>query len=272
VDDTAARTGVAQARGFVEQTTPWGTVVTLDGHTTTQADGPVVPRFFLDLPAQAQQQPRGVLFTGGTVITRTLDAVIDQPVNEYAPATGEPAAPTGRIPALPVTRQPAHHRADGSATLALTLGQYDGATGVMHLFRTLEYDAYFSDADDTVGPTITAIAGYHDTATNAAHFKVEADDPSAVERVYITYTLHDGDWFGFDLGYDAAMHKWVGQPQRTIRGASYAVQAVDTAGNVTLAARKGGYFRLPAGTFAPTASPTPPVVYLPLVTAAPEGP
>jgi hypothetical protein len=90
---------------------------------------------------------------------------------------------------------------------------------------------------------------------------VEANDPYTVTRVLVAYTTGNGTWSSFDLGYHPAAHKWAGVLPG-ISNASYYVQAVDSAGNVTAISRKGGYFGLaqvdlPAEHW---------FVYLPLVT------
>jgi hypothetical protein len=233
---------VAGAGGFQQVTTDWGSYYRLDGHTSTQTNGPLQPRIYVNLIPPEAQSLRGAVFTSGTYITTTIDPVIDVAVNEYALADQEPAFTTeGLYPPLPFVLRGNETLSSSHATLAVALGQYADATQI--LYTDVSYDVYFSDSPDHVGPTITWVDGYYNTLADQAAFKVEATDPMTVTQVLISYTTGAGTWSSFDLAYNSATHKWTGTVPG-VRGAQYYVQAVDGAGNVTIVVRKGGYFRL----------------------------
>ena len=98
------------------------------------------------------------------------------------------------------------------------------------------------DFDLTVAQVLTTS---DDRRTNQATFKIEATDPLTVTRVLAQYTLGDGTGKILDLTYNAQSRKWSGMTTG-IRGATYAVAAVDSVGNATAITRRGGYFDLPA--------------------------
>jgi hypothetical protein len=124
------------------------------------------------------------------------------------------------------------------------MGQYDPNSHVQRLYDRVRYDVYFSTSTDLFGPTITSIDGYYNTQISRAAFKVEANDSLTVTRVLVAYTTGNGSWSSLDLTYSNTTQKWSGSLPG-IRGATYYVQAVDSAGNATAVSRKGGYFSLP---------------------------
>lgn len=232
----------AAVAGFQQVTTDWGTYFRLDGHTNTQAGGPIQPRIYADLTPPTGQRLRGAVFTGGRFVTATVDPVMAAPMNEYTPVQREPEFATEDFyPPVPFVLHGNDTLSTRQATLAVVLGQY--ADGVQRLYTDVQYDVYFSALDDTVGPTITWIDGFYNTRTEQATFKVEATDPMTVTRVLIAYASGPGSWSSFDLAYNPDTHKWSGMLPG-VRGAQYYVQAVDGAGNATAVTRKGGYFRL----------------------------
>lgn len=236
----------SQAVGFAPVSTDRGTFYQLDGHTNSLSNGPTQPQFYVKLAPPPQQQFRGVVFTGGTYYTQTIDPVIDVPLNEYITATTEPAFETsGFYPPVPFTLRGSDTISRTDASLAVVMGQYDSDSSVARLYNNVQYDLYYSLSDDQTGPTITWIDGYYNTRSAQATFKVEASDPSNVVRVLVAYTTGNGTWASVDLVYNAGTHKWAGTLPG-LRNASYYIQAVDGAGNATAVSRKGGYFGLAA--------------------------
>jgi hypothetical protein len=252
----------ASAAGFTQVSTSWGTYYQLDGHTASQADGPIQPQVYADLIPPAGQRLRGAVFTAGRYITVPLDPVINAPLNEYITVTAEPDfRSAGYYPPLPFVLRGNDAISRTDSTLAVVLGQYDSASSVERLYTDVQYDVYFSALDDQSGPIITSIDGYYNTRTGQATFKVEVSDPLTVTRVLIAYSTGAGSWSSFDLTYNRASYKWAGALPG-VRGAQYYVQAVDSAGNATAVTRKGGYFSLDdVGSLATTTRKT----YLPSV-------
>jgi hypothetical protein len=235
----------AKADGLVPVSTAWGDYFQLDGHISTQSNSPILPRLYVHLVAPAPQQSlRGVVFAGGSYYTSTIDPVIDVAVNEYVTVTGEPAFQAdGFYPPVPFLLQTNDVISRPDSALTVVMGQYDSASAVQRLYNDLQYDVYFSTSTDQTGPTITSIDGYYNTRASQATFKVEANDPFTVTRVLVAYTTGAGSWSSLDLNYNNVTYKWSGSLPG-MRGASYYVQAVDSAGNATAVSRKGGYFDL----------------------------
>lgn len=242
---SAAATGSStQMTGFAQISTTWGSYFQLDGHVNTQSDAPIQPRLYVRLVPPTGQQLRGVVFTGGSYYTTTIDPVIDVATNEYLTVTSEPAFQSeGFYPPVPFSLQTNDVISRVDTVLTIVMGQYDSASSVQRLYNQLQYDVYFSALSDEVGPTISSVDGYYNTRTAQATFKVEANDSLTVTRVLVAYTVGVGSWSSHDLSYNPATHKWSGWVPG-IRGASYYVQAVDSAGNATAVSRKGGYFAL----------------------------
>lgn len=240
---TASRFG-AEAAGFTQVSTPWGNYFQLDGHINTQSDVPIQPQLYVRLVPPPGQWLRGVVFTGGSYYTSTINPVIDVATNEYVTTTSEPAFQSeGFYPPVPFSLQTNDVISRADTALTVVMGQYNSASNVQRLYNNLQYDVYFSALSDEVGPTIPSVDGYYNTRTAQATFKVEANDALTVTRVLVAYTVGAGSWSSHDLSYNPATHKWSGLVPG-IRGASYYVQAVDSAGNATAVSRKGGYFAL----------------------------
>ncbi len=286
LEDTAqVQSTLAQsASGYQPKTTAWGTYYALDGHTTAHSHGPVLPHMYVDMDSSSNQQLRGVVLTSATYsTTSTIDPVIDAPVNEYTPTDEEPSlATTGIYPLIPFTLQTNEHVERNNATLAMAMGQYDSNSNTQTLYDNMQYDVYYSASDDTTGPEVTLVDGFHNTVHKQAYFKVEANDENTdVARVMVSYAQSNSNWGALDLAYTDTAHKWQwnGNPD-PVKEASYYVQSVDNAGNTTITSRKQGYFTVEGGAFiaeqdnppqptpTPTPTITPPVgtsVYLPLV-------
>lgn len=254
---------ISQAEGFNRISTSWGDYYQLDGHINTQVNSPIEPQLYVSLLPPANQQFRGIVFTGGSYYTTTIDPVIDVAVNEYVTTTYEPAFQSeGFYPPIPFSLQTSDTISRTDTTLTIVMGQYDSTSHMQRIYTDLQYDVYFSNLSDHTGPTITSVDGYYNLKTSRATFKVEARDPLTVTRVLVAYTLGAGSWYSYDLTYNSATHKWVGSVPG-IRGASYFVQAVDSAGNATAVSRKGGYFELPEVDLATVEEHR---IHLPLVT------
>jgi hypothetical protein len=110
----------------------------------------------------------------------------------------------------------------------------------------------YSDSVDFVPPAIWEVESVLFGGTTT--FSVLADDASGIERVVVTYSGDGRGWASADLGYSGYTERWEGTVAGLTEGASYFVQVMDAAGNVTVSDNKGRYF-----------APEPHEVYLPLV-------
>jgi hypothetical protein len=74
-------------------------------------------------------------------------------------------------------------------------------------------------------------------------FSVLAQDDSGVERVVVTYSADGVHWQSIDLAYSSLTERWEGSLTGLSQSASYLIQAVDKAGNVSMTANKGLFFQ-----------------------------
>lgn len=170
--------------------------------------------------------------------------MINVGLNEYITVTSEPTFQAGGFyPQIPFILQANDAISRSDKALAVVLGQYDSASGIERLYNNVQYDVYYSTLSATTGPTILSVDGFYNTQSAKASFKVEASDPYTVTRVLIAYTTGAGTWSSLDLSYNSVTRKWAGLLPG-IRGATYYIQAVNSAGNATVISKKGGYFSL----------------------------
>ena len=239
---------------FDETSTGEGRYFALDGHAHANAGQPMQPQFFTDIPRQEGGTARGAILTGGSYqVEESFDPVIVQPMNEYYEPEEPTFSGTGWAPAVPF----AVRRGGGSAaseTLVASMGQYDGSEGAERLYESLSFDLTYSDSADEVAPTISSASARRRGL--GVDVKVGVHDPSGVERVVVAYTDGDGVWSSLDLSYDAAAAKWTGRIMVDDEVEWFA-QAVDGAGNVSLASEKGPY-RVEA-------APEMEIIYLPAI-------
>ena len=228
---------LSQNSGFTQHLTEWGSYFQLDGHVSTRADTPVQPQFYVHLAPPADQRLSGVIFTGGTYYTTTIDPVIDVGINEFVTSTQEPTFNTaGFYPPIPFSLQNNNDTGESESALTAIMGQYESTTGIQRIYDELQYDVYFSTLTGGSEPTVASIEGYYNIRSDQATFKVEVNDTLPIQRVLIAYTEGNGTWASQDLNYDEATHKWSGRVPG-IRGATYYVQAVNSAGNATAVSR-----------------------------------
>jgi hypothetical protein len=131
------------------------------------------------------------------------------------------------------------------------LGNQD--EGTERHFTRLDFTVTYSDSVDFTPPAIWRVESllFAETTT----FKVSADDASGIERVLVTYSTDGVTWQSADLTYSAYTGQWETSLTGLTKEASYFIQAMDAAGNVTISDNKGQYF-----------FPERPAIYLPLVT------
>ena len=210
------------------------------------AGQPVQPKVFADLTAPAAGVLRGVVFLGGVYTDiQSFSPVVAQPFNEYVtPTLGVTFTAPGWYPPAPFGVRHAAGAFGGQDTLVTVMGQYNSSLGVERLYDSMSFDSYYSADPDEDPPVVTKVAGILNEAVGRGYIKVEAQDDSGVVRVVVAFTHGQGQWFSSDLAFEAGMQKWTGEITAT-QATRYFVQAVDAAGNLTVADNKGAYYSLP---------------------------
>jgi hypothetical protein len=229
---------------FSETTTSQGVFLALNDNISFGAGEPVQPRFYASLPASASGPLHGALFLGGVYTdVAHFDPVVALPFNETITSTAEPAfAAVGWYPAVPFSVRPGAPISSTASTVIALLGQFDSATGTERVYDRLSFATYFSSSSDAQPPTLSLVDGVLDAGRAQGRLKVEADDPSGIQRIVVTYTDGQGVWRSQDLTHDTAAGKWTGAITATLQ-TQFMIQAVDGAGNVGIDDNKGQYRR-----------------------------
>ncbi|MBX2997161.1 MAG: hypothetical protein KF893_01530 [Caldilineaceae bacterium] len=209
-----------------------------------EAGAPIQPSYYRDLSVPNAGSLRGVLFRGGVYTDTVAEAPIALALNEYITETTAPDFnTTGWYPSVPFAVQSSALNPSLRDTVALSLGQYDSATGTQRVFDRMSFDTYYSDSPDRSLAEIHHIDAVLDVVAGKGIFKVETTDASGVNRVVIAYTEGTGTWTSQDLLYDQAAVKWTGLITATTN-TRYFVQVVDGAGNIAIDDNKGQYYPL----------------------------
>jgi hypothetical protein len=232
---------VTQTQSFFSQ----GTYYALDNIIHASAGEPVQPKYFADLSAASAGKLHGALFLGGIYSdVAHFDPVVVQPFNEYVTSTIAPTFTSpGWYPPVPISIHSQTTISGSKDMLVTLLGQFNGATSAERLFDQIAFDTYYSSDPDIEPPQFTYVDGILNESTNQGSIKVEVTDPSGVVRVLAAFTSADGVWHNQDLTYDLKTLKWSGTITATLL-TRYFIQAVDGAGNVSLAHNKGCYYAL----------------------------
>lgn len=247
--DTAVLTGSVtidfqQAQNLALSETSDGDYYDLNGSIHIVPGQPIQPLHFGDVTAP-QFPARGALLLGATYQAQgTFDPVVAVPYNEHDTDNTEPELenPLRLYPPVPVSVQ--EH--NGVSSLVTQLGQYDAATGDLHLLQDVRLELYYSTAADQISPEVTVIDGVTPLGSGRIEIKVGAVDDSGIERVVVSYiqdvNQSDKQLRSIDLSYDSAARKWTGSFDGDA-DSRYLVQIVDKAGNITTATNKGQYYR-----------------------------
>ncbi len=220
-----------------------GSFYELDGHALWSPERAGQPIFDLDL------RTTSLGFYGGARSVLWMGAVYSDTANfqpVYATVRGGAARAEDRQEAAdpPEAAQgwetlfPAQVNAAGDR-LAVQWGQFDPSTSRQRLYTSFDFELTFSGSEDTAGPEVQ-----HASASTAGpRIKLEARDPSGVDRVIVLWTDGGGQWRPLELVYDRSMDKWTGLlPARGT--VDWFAQVVDGAGNLTLVMDKGSFFHL----------------------------
>jgi hypothetical protein len=227
--------------------TPSGQYLALYDSVNAGVGEPVQPLHFGRVALPNTTARSAVLLSG--VISSTFegfDPLIGTPVNEYVPRSDAdeaslPAA-TGWHPPIPTAVR--SHR--GAANLITQLGQFHAGDHELRLFSDLDVAIYYSTSPDQTPPRILVVDGLYDPALRRVNIKAEVVDESGVKEVFASY-IEDNRVAAaairsVKLTFDPTAQKWRGSfpgDANTV----YFIQAVDNAGNVASATRKGNYYR-----------------------------
>jgi hypothetical protein len=118
--------------------------------------------------------------------------------------------------------------------------QGDQDEGMLRRFTELTLTVVYSDSIDFVPPIIWEVEGT--LVAGTATVSVSAADASGIERVLVTYSADGQHWHSADLSYSAYTDLWKTSLPGLTETASYFVQAMDAAGNVTVSDNKGKQF------------------------------
>lgn len=247
--DTTVLTGSVtidfqQAQNLTLSETSDGDYYNLNGSIHIVPGQPIQPLHFGDVTAP-QFPARGALLLGATYQAQgTFDPVVAVPYNEYDTDNTEPELenPLGIYPPVPVSVQ--EH--NDVSSLVTQLGQYNAATGDLHLLQNVQLELYYSIDADQISPEATVIDGVTPLGSGKVEIKVGAVDDSGIERAVVSYiqdfNQSDKQLRSIDLSYDSAARKWTGSFDGNTNS-RYLVQIVDKAGNITTATNKGQYYR-----------------------------
>jgi hypothetical protein len=223
-----------------------GSYLSLNGYTSSGVDAPIQPLHFRSLSGGAAP-PRSVIIQSGDIRSSAVaDPLIGAPINEYL--TGDPDDDTffdfatGWFPAAPSTLQVLGDQ----ATLVTELAQFNADTGQRFLYRNLQVDVYYSTSSDVTPPEFMVVDGLYDAATRRVTVKVGVVDASGIKEVTLNY-IEDERMAATSLqsvkmSFDAAAQKWRAVFTGDVNSLFF-VQAVDNAGNASIANNKGNYYR-----------------------------
>ena len=217
-----------------------GSYYTVDGVAQSNPGRPVQPKTSIALDTVTGMNPHGVLLLGGESAKETaFDPLISRPVPTSTEGVEEPAftAPgwfPSKIFAINLLGSEDH--------LVIVPAQFSGnqSAGTLRRFTELTFTVAYSDSVDDVPPVIWEVGT--SLYPGGFTFQVSADDASGIERALVTYSQDGQHWESDELAYRAYTDKWEGTVTGLTKEASYFVQVMDGAGNVTISNNKGQYF------------------------------
>ena len=223
------------ASSFQLQTTGSGNYYAIGGEVQASPGRPLQPRTSALIPDRAWQTPHGAVLVSATAAyTAGFNPLISHPVTDTT--LSEPAF---EADAWVPDSLWAVNRLGDEARLVVVPAQ----------FQVYYADSFNTDFSSPVVWMVTGVA-----VGNQADLKVTAQDSSGVERVLMVYTQTGTNWVSRDLAYNPTLDRWETRLTGLAGPFFYFVQAVDSAGNVTVTSNKGLWFE-----------PIRHQVYLPLV-------
>ena len=229
-------------------TTPEGQFYTIGGLAHSSPGRPVQPKTSIVLDEVSKMRPHGALLLAGqSTLDRGFNPVIARPVPT---ATLKLAEPEFVAPAWFPEKLFAINRlqaVEGPGRLVIVPAQFRGDQdeGLQRRFTQMRFEVTYSDSDDWMPPAIWQAKG--EVEGDTMFLSVAAADASDVERVLVTYAdaggaSDGGSWESLDLAYNEYTEQWEGTLSGLEGAAVFFIQAMDTAGNVTVSGNKGHYF------------------------------
>jgi len=123
--------------------------------------------------------------------------------------------------------------------LTATAGQYNPNLGQQRIFTEMDFDVYYSDAEDKIGP-LACITKNNFNGTTAT-IELEANDASDIKTAVVAYTDGQGSWNSVELNPNG--EKWTGSFAANAT-TEFFVQTVDKNGNVGVNDADGKYFKV----------------------------
>jgi hypothetical protein len=234
--------------------TPRGKFYQIAGKTQVTHYRPIQPRIEFDV-TQPGTSAHGAIITDLVSADEVpFDAVFSRPVidlgaNEPEPVFGDVVFPTA-LQKISTFIAPTPEGPQERQRLVLIPAQYfsiGAGTGVERLFTSVNALVYYSNSSDQTPPTLRRVdAG---TAGSVVTFVVEATDnsPTTVKRVLVIFREVEAEptseWHSLDLEHVPGTNLWTeSHPVTYGNQVEFVVQAVDSAGNVTVSFNKGRYY------------------------------
>ena len=214
-----------------------GTSYSLNGRVSLELGESVQPRFYYTLTRPESTTPvRSVWIISTTYETiKSVTATLTTVTNEYDSVQVDvPTDAWDNSDLVTVRSLP------GQDTLIAFMGQGNHDAQQIRLTRAMSVEVYYSNMEDTDAPRLTSVAIDRSGAGYAV--KAKLGDSNVIARVGVLFTDGLGEWHTQDLSFDVASQSWVGTVSAT-SNVSFAVQALDTAGNVGRFTNKGRYYR-----------------------------
>jgi len=266
---------VRQADSFSEgpAVTAEGNFYALDGQVSIQPNRPIIPAHYseniapLSTDNSVSNARSAVLKSGRYTIEDDFEAIIASPYNEYTLGTDESGSRetlTGWWPELPT----ALGSQGNNAQVISQFAQYDATTRRLRLFEDLKGQVYFSDSPDKTAPEIVLVSGIYHTADGRTDIKVGVTDASGVREVFVSWFKEEsngsGDIRTESLSQEQNSIRWSGSIGDDVANGFF-IQAVDNAGNVSVAHNDGSYYDVSVAAVVVVRSDTTEEIYLPIV-------
>jgi hypothetical protein len=220
-----------------EHLTEYGTYYSIGDEVQAWPGRPIQPRAAFVLPEVSGKNPHGqLLISAAYQDYESFDPVVVIPLTEETqpePSFNAPGWYPNKLWA--VNRFGDQHRS------TLVLGQFEPNEAVERLYNELVLETYYTaDNDDFSPPIIWGIAS--DIAGETGF----AATVEGAARVLVTYNIPDGTGGGIlksaDLHQevnDPSLWSLVPAPDEVLTATDYFIQAVDAAGNVSIASKEG---------------------------------
>ncbi|MDQ4078655.1 MAG: hypothetical protein M3220_20745 [Chloroflexota bacterium] len=254
--------------GLEVQETPNGAYLTWHGRSAAVPGRPIQPQAAIPIGLQDAPPARNAILLSATYETfEGWNPAISRPITDTQRPEPEYNQPGWWPPTL-FTINTLFTQEGPKEQIVLNPGQFS-LPGTQRAYSDWEIIDIHSDTEDREWPTIWWTSSVSDSS--GIDFTVDAEDPSGINRVVISYTDGAGRWDSLQLSHDPDDNLFKGRLNITNgTGIQYFVQAVDNAGNVAQYTDKQGYFpagELPPPPPAPTLSPTPTSTLSPTPTA-----